>query len=49
MQDGKKVKHRRYAVFVNRTPSADQLYCRFTNVGAAASKPTVTINYLVLE
>lgn len=49
VQDGKKVKHRRYAFFVNRTPASDQLHCRFTNVGAAASQPKVTINYLVLE
>lgn len=48
IQDGKKTKHRRYALVVNRNKSKE-FFCRFTNVGSVQSKPTVSITYLVME
>ena len=48
--DGSYVNHRRHSFLANlEDPATSTLFFRFTNIGQAASSPTVGIQYLILE
>lgn len=46
LDDGKQVKHRRYALLSSDT---NWQYFRFTNIGTQPSKPRLDVSYLILE